>query len=158
MTQERLSPELVERARMAYGKAVSVGDPIRIRFWDMRGLTMSQLRLLFLVSQGEMRPIGELAEEMKVRPATLSGLADRLERQDLILRSQCPEDRRVVQVSLTAEGQRVLSEIQVAAHAYMEALLNRMGKDSVEDFVRVLEAFRAAADELGMMAEDFGAA
>lgn len=149
----RVDAELLERARVAYGQAIAVSDPVRIRFWDRRGLTMSQLRLLYLVSEAGQPPIGELACQMRVKPATLSGLAERLERQQLIERVHDPEDRRVVRVSLTAEGRRVLSEIQVAARAYLEPVLDRMGRRSVEAFVRALEEFRAAADEVGIMAE-----
>jgi len=147
------SPELMERAKLAYGRAASVADPIRIRFWDSRGLTMSQLRLLFLVDLAENRPIGELAEEMNVKAATLSGLAERLERLGLISRMHDPQDRRVVRVALTPEGKRVLSEIQVAARAYFDAIFHHMGAAEVERFADALENFRRAADAVRLAGE-----
>jgi DNA-binding MarR family transcriptional regulator len=145
--------ELFERACLAYSQAMSVMDPIRLRFWDSRGLTMSQLRLLVLINRGENRPIGELAEEMKVKPATLSGIAERLERLEFIRRQHDPADRRLVRVSLTAAGRRVLSEIQVAARAYFEAIFNDMGTDGVSRLARYLEDFSTAAARVGLLAE-----
>jgi DNA-binding MarR family transcriptional regulator len=157
MTDAARSPaddvDLFTRACLAYSHAIAVMDPIRLRFWDSRGLTMSQLRLLVLVDRGENRPIGELAEEMKVKPATLSGLAERLERLDFLARRHDPADRRIVRVSLTPEGKRVLSEIQVAAGAYLEAIYREMGPDQVAGFADVLERFRKAADIVGSTAE-----
>jgi DNA-binding MarR family transcriptional regulator len=150
---ERVDSDLFERACLAYGGAMAVIDPIRLRFWDSRGLTMSQLRLLALVGRGENRAIGELADEMGVKPATLSGLADRLERLDFIRRAHDPADRRVVRVVLTTEGKRVLSEIQVAARAYFEAIFGHMGAGAVESFAEVLEAFRKSANAIGAAAE-----
>lgn len=145
--------DLCDRARAAYGQAMAVIDPIRLRFWDSRGLTMSQLRLLVLVDRGDRRPIGELADEMNVKPATLSGLAERLERLQFICREHDPADRRVVRVSLTPEGKRVLTEIQVAARAYFDAVFARMGPDAVEQFAQALEDFKSAASAVGIPSE-----
>ena len=114
---------------------------------------MSQLRLLAMVDRGENRPIGEFADEMGVKPATLSGLAERLERLDFIRREHDPADRRIVRVALTAEGKRILSEIQVAARAYFDAIFARMGPEAVEKFAEALEGFRKSATSVGAAAE-----
>ncbi|HEY7269279.1 MAG TPA: MarR family transcriptional regulator [Dehalococcoidia bacterium] len=149
----KVDSELMERACIAYSQATSVMDLIRLRFWDSRGLTMSQLRLLAMVDRGENRPIGELADEMGVKPATLSGLAERLERLDFIKREHDPADRRIVRVVLTPEGKRILSEIQVAARAYFDAIFARMGPEAVERFAEALEGFRKSANSVGAAAE-----
>jgi DNA-binding MarR family transcriptional regulator len=149
----RVEADLFARACMAYGVAMGVVDPIRLRFWDSRGLTMSQLRLLVLIDRGPQRPIGELADEMNVKPATLSGLAERLERLRFIRREHDPADRRVVRVSLTADGKQVLGEIQIAARAYLEAVFERMGPAAVADFTTALEAFQVAAAAVQSSAE-----
>lgn len=136
---------LLERGLQAYGRALRVTEPVRLRFWDSRGLTMSQLRLMYLISQAENSCVGELAHEMRVRPATLTGLADRLARQRLIQRTHDPDDRRLVRVALTPEGKRVLDELLTAARALLEAILSRMETATVEAFVESLEEFDRVA-------------
>jgi len=136
---------LLERGLQAYGRALRVTEPVRLRFWDSRGLTMSQLRLMYLISQAENSCVGELAHEMRVRPATLTGLADRLARQQLIQRTHDPDDRRLVRVALTPEGKRVLDELLTAARALLEAILSRMETAAVEAFVESLEEFDRVA-------------
>jgi DNA-binding MarR family transcriptional regulator len=90
---------------------------------------------------------------MNIKAATVSGIADRLERLDFIAREHDPADRRIVRVSLTAEGRRVLSEIQVAARAYFEAIFKHMGPEAVQRFSQALEDFRGAANAVGTAAE-----
>ena len=132
-------------AMMSYWGALSVADPIRLRFWDSRGLTMSQLRLMAALYQNGSQTVGELAEELSVRPPTVTGLTDRLIKQDLIERLSDPADRRVVRVDLTNEGRRVLAEIEVVGRAYMTEVLKRMGDEKVDQFVRILNEFTEAA-------------
>jgi len=129
----------------AYGRALAVADPIRLQFWDDRGLTMPQLRLMYLLLLQDCRPVGELADEMNVRPATVTGLTDRLVRQELIQRQDDPEDRRVVRVALTPEGRRVLGEIETASRAYLRAIFDELGPDAVERLIQVFEEFSEAA-------------
>ena len=135
-------------AMRAYGRALAVADPIRLQFWDDRGLTMTQLRLMYLLLAGDGRPAGELAEAMNVRPATVTGLTDRLVRQQLIERLADPQDRRVVRVALTAEGRRVVGEIETASRAYLAAVFDRMGDEAVRRLIETFQLFSDAAGEV----------
>jgi DNA-binding MarR family transcriptional regulator len=136
MTQQPLSQERSAGAHRVR-KAVAVGD----RSASVLGHARPDYAAAASLSVSQARRAQELADEMNW-PATLSGLADRLERQDRS-RSQCPEDRRVVQVSLTPEGRRVLSEIRSRRMPTWRPC-SIMGQERVEDFVSVLESFRAA--------------
>ena len=52
----------------------------------------------------------ELAEAMKLAPATVSELVESLVKKDFLQRVQNPEDRRAVQITLTDHGQTLLDE------------------------------------------------
>ena len=52
----------------------------------------------------------ELAEAMKLAPATVSELVESLVKKDFLQRVQNPEDRRAVQITLTNHGQTLLDE------------------------------------------------
>ena len=140
-----MDDQLLTDAIHAYGRAIAVADPLRLRFWDGRGLTMPQLRLMYLLLQQDGRSVGELADALNVRPATITGLTDRLVRQRLIERLADAADRRVVRVALTGEGRRVLGEIEAASRAYLRTVLDRLGDDAVRDLIDAFERFAAAA-------------
>ena len=52
----------------------------------------------------------ELAEAMKLAPATVSELVESLVKKNFLQRVQNPEDRRAVQITLTEHGQTLLDE------------------------------------------------
>jgi DNA-binding MarR family transcriptional regulator len=133
-------------AHEAYVGLIRVMDPLRFRFWDSRELTMTQLRVMFLIRERFQPSTGELAEEMRIRPATLSGLADRLEHKGLVHRWPDVADRRVVRVGLTAAGASLLDEASAAGTAFLEAVFQRMGPEGIEEFIRSANAFITAAE------------
>lgn len=148
-----MKQELLARAITAYGRALGVADPIRLRFWDSRGLTMTQLRLMYLIYQRNEPTISELAELMVVRKPTITGLTDRLVKQKLIRRLSDKTDRRIVRIALTKEGRRVLGEIEVASKAYLDRVFGTMGETEVQEFVRLMESFAASAEQVQQAAE-----
>lgn len=100
---------------------------------------MPQLRLMYIVRDSGPRSVGEIAERLNVRPATVTGLTDRLVRQKLIERQNDLADRRVVQIALTDEGRRVLGEIEVVSRAYFDAIFERMPESDVVQLISLLQ-------------------
>lgn len=66
----------------------------------------------------------ELAEAMKLAPATVSELVESLVKKDFLQRVQNPEDRRAVQITLTPHGQTLLDESIRRVESLCEKLLN----------------------------------
>ncbi len=66
----------------------------------------------------------ELAEAMKLAPATVSELVESLVKKDFLQRVQNPEDRRAVQITLTPHGQTLLDESIKHVEGLCEKLLN----------------------------------
>ncbi len=66
----------------------------------------------------------ELAEAMKLAPATVSELVESLVKKDFLQRIQNPEDRRAVQITLTPHGQTLLDESIRRVEGLCEKLLN----------------------------------
>ena len=69
-------------------------------------LTLTQLKILMLLSRHGNVSGGELAGLLGVGLAALSGMIDRLVVQDLVVRTEDLRDRRVRRIGLTRAGQR----------------------------------------------------
>ena len=139
--------EAIDKARTAYYRAVVALDPMRLRFWDERGTTMTQLRVMHLIRQKCEPSTGELALDLHIRPATLTGLADRLEQKGLIKRWADTNDRRVVRIGLTTDGEHLLDEAATASRASLDAIFTRMTPEEIEAFTRAVKAFADASVE-----------
>lgn len=139
-------PRTNERALRAYARALNVADPIRLQFWDDRGLTMPQLRIMFLLLENDGQSAGELAAAMRVTPATMTGLTDRLVRQQLVERQPDSRDGRIVRLFLTPSGRATAQAVEFASRAYLDRIFERMGDEAVDRLVEALREFAHAAE------------
>ncbi|HEX9728854.1 MAG TPA: MarR family transcriptional regulator [Gemmatimonadales bacterium] len=95
------------------------------------GLTGPQLLLLREIGDGEMS-VGLLAKAVSLSQATVTGVLDRLERQELVTRRRGAADRRQVLVRVTGKGQRLAAQ---APPPFREVFLRRFAE--LEDWEQV---------------------
>jgi DNA-binding MarR family transcriptional regulator len=82
------------------------------------GLEPQQYQALLALrgaADGKAMTVGELADELLIRPHSAVGLVTRLEKQGLVARERSSSDRRLVFVALTPRGDELLSGL-AAAH------------------------------------------
>lgn len=78
---------------------------------EQQGITRIQLSALYCVgSRGEL-PMGKMADVLHCDPSNVTGLVDRLVAQDMIMRCECPTDRRAKTLRLTEKGQDIVNNI-----------------------------------------------
>jgi len=80
------------------------------------GLTAPQLAALQAVQRLQPIAVGALAKEIHLGQATVTGILDRLERRNLLIRSRADRDRRSVVVHLTDEGAKLAKEAPSLLH------------------------------------------
>ncbi len=137
---------LRDRAFELFGRAVLRSDPGRLEAWVELGLTLTQLRVLFLVRADNGASAGALAEGLSVTPSTVTRIVDRLVRQGLIRRETDHGDRRLVRHYLSASGDRTLDEIMRTGRARMSAVIDRLSAPQLERLVAALEDLTAALE------------
>jgi len=72
------------------------------------GLTGPQVWAIKVIEAHGTLRVSELAGKMYLHPTTVVGILDRLEKRGLVTRTRSATDRRVVDVSLTEEGRRLV--------------------------------------------------
>src|SRR5512135_2604354 len=72
------------------------------------GLTGPQLWAIKTIAQEAPIMVSEIARRMYLHPATVVGILDRLEKQELVVRIRSTEDRRIVRVELTGKGKSLV--------------------------------------------------
>ena len=147
---------MTTRFRKAYWAVVHNLDVLRLQVWEERVLTLPQLRILFYVRANPGTTTNALAARLGLTTATVSGLVDKLARAGLIERRQREDDRRVIPLYLTEEGQAVVGEIRVGHRAYLDGLAGELGDDlesitaTLERLVEAIERLPAAPETVGV--------
>lgn len=105
-----------------------------------RRITRVQWMILRHIQRSERCTIGQLAEQLHVRPSTMSQMLDRLEKERLLFRETDPLDTRSKRVRLTEEGEALIREVEALwmkrlakpfarlSHGEQESLLALLGK------------------------------
>ncbi|MGW0806786.1 MarR family winged helix-turn-helix transcriptional regulator [Nonomuraea sp. NPDC002799] len=93
------------------------------------GLTPQQTQLLCRLVRGPMG-MGDLGRALHLERSSLTGLVDRIERRDLVLRLADPHDRRACRVALTEQGAQVADAAHGAVTGRLDLLLD--GLDDAE--------------------------
>jgi len=88
------------------------------------GLSLTEFAILEALYHRGRMVLGEIQRRILVSSGGITFLVDRLAEKGLVIRQECPEDRRAKYVSLTREGTRVIREI-FPSHA--QVLTTAMG-------------------------------
>jgi DNA-binding MarR family transcriptional regulator len=99
---------------------------------EASGLSPARLSALSVLVFGGSKTIGELAAAEQVRPPTMSGIVDGLERDGLAKRAADRDDRRVVRVAASAKGKRVLRRARQRRIAALADRLSHLDAREVE--------------------------
>ena len=124
-----------------------------IKYARESGLSMSQLGALFHLNSMGTSGVTDLGEHLGVTSAAASQLLDRLVQQDLIQRSEDPNDRRVRQIVMTDKGCRVLNEGIRARQGWLDDLANTIPDDEKEQILIGLDALIERANQIDKTAE-----
>ena len=86
---------------------------------------------------GAMSP-SEIADKLGVTRATVTGLLDGLEKDELISRQLHPEDRRAFCIQLTAKGRQFLAELLPDHYRRIAGLMTHLSDDERRQLVILL--------------------
>ncbi|HUJ11366.1 MAG TPA: MarR family transcriptional regulator [Verrucomicrobiae bacterium] len=142
-SREPTPPELVWRGLLRiFGLLRQVMEP----YFAQYGISGPQWGILRVLHRSEAQGRGslritDLGQLMLIRPPSVTGAIDRLERRGLVQRNPSKDDRRVRRVSLTPSGRKLVKKILTGHVEHIQSLF--AGFDS-----RDLDTFRNLLDQL----------
>jgi DNA-binding MarR family transcriptional regulator len=95
------------------------------------------IALQWLFEHGDMT-IGDLSTKMYLAFSTTTDLVDRMEKNQLVLRVRNEQDRRVVQIHLLKEGERVIEEVIEKRKDYLRDVLSDFDEQEVSQLSTLL--------------------
>lgn len=128
--------------------------------WHQGELSLTHLNVLTLLEASGPLAMGRLAEALDVSEASMTGIIDRMEKRELVVRRRGEEDRRVVLVVPAEGGAKVFAEIDARRRKVLAKLLDKLSDEQLDGLLQGHRALRAArralADEMERMADREG--
>ncbi len=102
------------------------------------GLTGPQLAVIKMLEPVGKLSLSELSWKIRARNSTVTGIIDRMEREGLVERRRSEEDRRVVNIVLTAAGENLAAEIPVEPVQIFRQVLGELSAADAAELSRIL--------------------
>jgi len=102
-------------------------------------LTSAQIKLLTFFSDRDAFTMTELSRNLNVTMPTMTAMVDRLVKSTMIKRERDDVDRRVVTVTLTDAGRKVLKKLIRIRRVEMEKILMNLNDEEMENYLNSIE-------------------
>ena len=73
-----------------------------------------------------------------ISSGSMTYVIDKLEQKGLLSRNACPDDRRVIHVILTDDGNKLMNEIMPKYHEFINHMLDSLDSVEAETLVQLL--------------------
>lgn len=112
------------------------------------GLTLPQYNVLRILRGQHLKPIriNDITERMMDKMSNASRLVDKLVLKKLVVRTECPSDRRAVDVLIAEKGLFLLKKIDEAQDTW-EGQFKTYESESADELNAMLNAFRSVATD-----------
>ncbi|MFD0774392.1 MarR family winged helix-turn-helix transcriptional regulator [Streptomonospora algeriensis] len=133
-------------------EALNETCPLLLRGVDPSGGDMSgpwfEVLIRLQRSPQNRLPMSVLAREVSLSSGGFTKLADRLERKGYLVRTSCPEDRRVVYAELTSAGREFADKAR-SQHVVLlrEHVLAPLGEDGIRRMGELARVLRDSSRE-----------
>ncbi|BFH62827.1 MarR family winged helix-turn-helix transcriptional regulator [Paenibacillus azoreducens] len=94
---------------------------------------------LFFIGQEKNISQKELAQKMNANESSIARLLERMEKDDLCVRTRDTSDRRIIRISLTPKGEQLRSELLPLGQDFHEDATKDISPAELEIFKNVLE-------------------
>lgn len=116
------------------------------------GIAHSEYMILQFIycaqNKGTSTTISELSEVVQISKPAVSQMINALESKQWVERQPSKQDRRIVHVVLTEQGLEIVNTIRAFLSNRLILILEKMGAEDADDFLRLLDKFTNIMSEV----------
>lgn len=116
------------------------------KVFEDRKITAPQGMVIGILSKFGKMKISDLSKQLGLSNSTISGIIDRLEKQEMVERERSQEDKRVVYVMITPKFQEIHQDFHKRIE---ENISNIMKRGSDEEIIKITEGLYTLKKLLG---------
>lgn len=104
----------------------------------------SVLEVLYLQGKQNIQQIGS---RILISSGSMTYVIDKLEKRGLLSRNDCPEDRRIIHVTLTDDGAHLMKDIMPKHQKLVDHIFNSLSGDETETIEKLLKKVKSRVEE-----------
>lgn len=107
-------------------------------------ISNGEFRVLQLISENGALKSSEISKRMEVSASHITSITDTLVEKGYITRMRSNEDRRVVELALTPQGEEMLSQCEEKKTQYFQELFVKFNKEEINHLIELFEKLLAS--------------
>jgi len=111
------------------------------------GLTVPQIHIIRILHNNERLKISEISKKMSLVNSTVSGIIDRLEKQELVKRIRSESDKRIVYIELTNKANELVKDLRQTIDNYFEGVFVNCSKEEIDTILDGLQTLKKVLDK-----------
>ncbi len=111
---------------------------------DEKGLdlTIPQISIMMILFKEKRLKLSEISKKMSLANSTVSGIIDRLEKNQIVRRIRSEEDKRIVYIELTNKAEEFKSNMHNTVNHYLDGILNNASKKEIDTILEGLRTLK----------------
>ncbi|MDN3015912.1 MarR family transcriptional regulator [Paenibacillus sp. BSR1-1] len=105
-------------------------------------LSITEFSVLEVLYQKGKQTIQQIGNCILISSGSMTYVIDKLEQKGLLSRNACPDDRRVIHVTLTDDGNELMNVIMPEYHDSVNQMFESLDDDEAETLVQLLKKVR----------------
>jgi DNA-binding MarR family transcriptional regulator len=117
---------------------------VQKQYFAQYGITQQQFNVLRILRGNYPKPYStsQIRDRMLDKMSDASRIVDRLVKKDLVVRSTCADDKRLVDVVISEKGLRLLENIDLTIEDNVNAPFRNFSESEKETFYNLLDKIR----------------
>lgn len=112
-------------------------------------LTMQQFQAVLFVHMNKKVSMSEIAQQMKITPASTTSMVDKLVKKNFLTRSSEPENRRTVFIALSDHAEEHFEKMMQDKLFHLSTIFAQLSEQDKQDLMRVLTHLGKLVDQHG---------
>jgi DNA-binding MarR family transcriptional regulator len=116
------------------------------------GITGPQMGVLRMIPPDSSASISDISNKMGLHITTVEDIVDRMQRRKFLKKQKSAKDKRVVEVSITEKGKKVLKEAPIGAmgrfYRNLQTISDEEAQQIYKTLARIVELYGAADKEM----------
>lgn len=106
---------------------------------ERTGLSSRELYVLEHIRDDSPWRFNDFAENYRIKPSTLTGIVERLEKKGLLKRERDEKDRKAVYLRCTVQGKEIVKQHIEEDQLFFDSMLSALGLEEKVQFINLVK-------------------
>lgn len=116
----------------------NIQDQIKLEV-SKNNLNITEFSVLETLYHKGRQTIHQIGKSILISSGSMTYVIDKLEKKELLKRTDCPNDRRAIFITLTPDGEALMEEIMPQYHEFINKMFGSLSHEEAEMLVTLLQ-------------------